>query len=834
MKLSFKSIMTLLLCLVVILVTILTSCDIEDNAGNGEKDIAQSTTSDNEKLSNSEANEGINGKIQKEDISFKTLTVNEYEASGVFSNGTVEFDFNSEITVQKNITYVVSYDEYCVNTVTNKKASLAEGDNIYYVTASLGEESVTYKVILRRRPMYTVSFDTADGTAIAVQSVEEDSIATKPMIDPERSGYTFIGWKHDFSTPITSNTVIVAKWSGDSYVVTYDANTGTVANATMNVTCGVEYTLEKPQKVGYAFMGWYYGDTFVSNKGTWSISNDVTLKAKWTAYTDTRYTVEHYIEKLDGTYELKATESRKGTSDDYAKPSTKQYTGFTAPAQQTVLVLPDGSQIVKYYYVRNSYTVKFVTNGGNAISSQSKKYNSDLSNIIATREGFTFGGWFLDEKLSKAVTTMPADNITLYAYWTEENKPIDFYYTKADSITITDYIANDRTVTIPSYIAGKKVTGIGYGSFYDCTMLESITIPDGVTIIDYNAFFGCTNLASIIIPECVTSIGDDAFRYCTRLESITIPGSVMSIGDAVFFGCTNLNSIMLSEGVKSIGRSAFYGCTSLVNVMIPSSIVSIGDNAFYDCQNIQYTVYNNAKYLGNSENPYNMLVKVIDTSKANITIADGVRYIGNYSFELCVNITSIELPDSVTSIGNSAFYRCTKLESITIPNNVTSIGNNAFDSCNSLTNITMYDSVKKIGDYAFAFCNSLTSITIPNSLTSIGDYAFYSCKSLISIEIPNGITSIGDYAVAFCDKLTSITIPNSVTSFSNYAFYYCNSLTSVYYNGTPAEWQKINFGLYNEVITSVTVYHYSENQPTDTSYQYWYYVNGVPTKWQTI
>lgn len=824
MKYSFKSMMTVLLCLVVFGVTILTGCDVEDSVGNGEKDM----------LSNFETNEKINGKIQKEDISFKTLIVNEHEARGVFSNGTVEFDFNGEITVQRNITYIVSYDEHCVNIVTNKKVSLVEGDNIYYVTASLGKESVTYKVVLRRRPMYTVSFDTAGGTAIAEQLVEENGIATKPSVEPERNGYTFIGWENDFSAPITSNTVIKAKWSGRSYVVTYDANTGVVANATTNVTCGVEYTLEKPQKVGYAFMGWYYGNTSVSTKGTWNISENVTLKAKWTAYTNTKYTIEHYIEKFDGTYELKETETRRGKSDGYVNPSTKQYKGFTAPAPQTVLILPDGSQVVKYYYARNSYTVNFITNGGDAISSQSQKYNAKLPDIIATRDGFTFGGWFSDAGLSKTVTTMPANNITLYAYWMEENKPVDFHYTQTDSITITGYIANDTTVTIPSYIAGKKVTGIGYGSFYDCTMLESITIPDGVTIIDYNAFFDCTSLASIIIPESVTSIGDDAFRGCTRLESITIPGSVTSIGDAVFYECTSLNSIIISEGVKSIGRSAFYGCMSLVNVAIPSSIVSIGDQAFYDCHNIQYTIYNNAKYLGNSENPYNMLVEVIDTSVASITIADGVRYIGNYSFERCVNLTSIELPDGLISIGNSAFFICTKLERIVIPDTVTSIGNNAFENCSSLINITMYNGVEKIGDYAFAFCNKLTSITIPTSVTSIGDYAFFSCKSLTSIEIPNGITSIGDYMVAFCDKLTSITIPNSVTSFSNYAFFYCNSLASVYYNGTPAEWQKINFGLYNEVITSATVYYYSENQPTGASDQYWYYVNGVPTKWQTI
>lgn len=113
-----------------------------------------------------------------------------------------------------------------------------------------------------------------------------------------------------------------------------------------------------------------------------------------------------------------------------------------------------------------------------------------------------------------------------------------------------------------------------------------------------------------------------------------------------------------------------------------------------------------------------------------VILSDGITNIGNYAFNLCHNLASINIPNSVKSIGVFAFRECESLTSITIPNSVTSIGNEAFIYCTSLTSITIPNSVTSIGDFAFSACYSLTSITIPNSVTSIGDYAFSACESL--------------------------------------------------------------------------------------------------------
>ena len=65
--------------------------------------------------------------------------------------------------------------------------------------------------------------------------------------------------------------------------------------------------------------------------------------------------------------------------------------------------------------------------------------------------------------------------------------------------------------------------------------------------------------------------------------------------------------------------------------------------------------------------------------------------IGEYAFNGCDSLKSIELPNGVTYIGDYAFYSCWNLTSINIPDSVTFIGDRAFVYCSNLAYVTFED-----------------------------------------------------------------------------------------------------------------------------------------------
>ena len=156
-----------------------------------------------------------------------------------------------------------------------------------FTTVPTGDVTLTAKWNINQ---YTVQF-VSDYGSFKDQTIEHGKlIETDKLTIPEVEGYTFDGWytdkdhntKFDFSTPITSNTTVYAKWTAKNYEVSFiteHGKTPTSQNVKYNGTATNPGELTED---GYTFIGWY-ADKDHNTKFDFStpITGDTKVYAKW-------------------------------------------------------------------------------------------------------------------------------------------------------------------------------------------------------------------------------------------------------------------------------------------------------------------------------------------------------------------------------------------------------------------------------------------------------------------------------------------------------------------------------------------------------------------------
>ena len=160
----------------------------------------------------------------------------------------------------------------------------------------------------------------------------------------------------------------------------------------------------------------------------------------------------------------------------------------------------------------------------------------------------------------------------------------DFKFEPLDdgaSCQILRYTGFDEDVSVPEKVQDLSVTGL-YQTFSDCSLLETVVLPESLVLIDNMAFWKCTNLRHVEIQEGLTRIGRCSFGGCASLESIEFPESLETVDDMVFISCVNLRELSFGKNLKSIGSQAFTGCINLKKITVPRGAV-IAEDAFEQC-----------------------------------------------------------------------------------------------------------------------------------------------------------------------------------------------------------------------------------------------------------
>ena len=175
---------------------------------------------------------------------------------------------------------------------------------------------------------YTITFDTAGGSAIAPITQDYGTAITAPAA-PIRTGYTFAGWSPALPAAMPAeNMTVTAQWRVNRYTITYDLDRGTADDNPTGYTVETEtFTLKNPTRPGYIFSGWSGTGLTGEDNLTVTIPKGSTGNRSYTAHW--RYNGGYRY------YTIKATAGAGGSISPYGNVSVRE------GSDRTFTITPD-------------------------------------------------------------------------------------------------------------------------------------------------------------------------------------------------------------------------------------------------------------------------------------------------------------------------------------------------------------------------------------------------------------------------------------------------------------------------------------------------------------
>ena len=290
-----------------------------------------------------------------------------------------------------------------------------------------------------------------DGTYSAVPDYSTNHTGTTDetvsVVHMTIPGYTFDAANTNNITSAVvkgdGSTVLKFYYERNAYTVTYAYDGAQPAGAPglpgsqTDVLYGEEVTVAPDLTlIGYNFVGWYTQDlTIDASSGKFDMpSHNVTLLGRFEPNLNTKYREEHYLQKLDGTYEEVSpwfAQDHYGTTgdtvtEDALDPSGYTYNAGHAQGLATSTIKADGTTVLKFYYDRNTYDVVYAYDGIQPAGAPSIPAGYGETDVMVGAEvvvepgltltGYTFTGWYTQDltlDASSGKFDMPDHAVTL-------------------------------------------------------------------------------------------------------------------------------------------------------------------------------------------------------------------------------------------------------------------------------------------------------------------------------------------------------------------------------------------------------------------------------------
>ncbi len=682
---------------------------------------------------------------------------------------------------------------------------------------------------------------------------ETDTTATAEI--KEYAQFTYNEGKRTIQGNIDGDGSLVlgVYYTRDQYAVSTARNNANAGSVTLGGTYRFdkEITLTATTNVGYTWLGWYEGETLVTEEEEWTfkVEKTVTYTAKWSANTDTKYTVHYYLQNVeDDGYALYETAEEEAETDAVATAEIKEYPHFTYNPNKSEIrgnVNPDGSRVLSVYYTRDSYTITTVCDNkkaGIVTAGDTYRYEKEVTLTATTNEGYTFLGWYEGEELvckTEKFTVNVQTDATYTATWSknEDTKyTVNYYLQNVED----DGYALYETVELEGETEATATAEIKEYTHFTYNENESVISGDinGDSSLVLSVYYtrDCYTITTVCDNKKAGIVtAGDTYRFDTEITLI----ATTNIG-YTFLGWYEGEDVVCEteEFTVNVEKHATYTAKWSAKLDTKYTVNYYWQNI----ENDDYTLYETIELQGETDTTATADVKeykyaVYNEDESKNVLSGNIDRDGGLVLRVYYTRKTYALSNANPSLGsitNAGTYRYGK--AITVTATVKLLG---YDFIGWYTGETLLSN-----EETYAFNIEQDVVARFGLKEEMSNFLFTSTETecviiglqdetVISIVLPDYVTGIGDDAFYSCSGLTSVLIPDSVTNIGDCAFYGCNNLTSVYYSGTASEWLNVSIAEDNNPLESATLYHYSQHRPTQKG-NYWHYdENNQPVVWES-
>ena len=287
---------------------------------------------------------------------------------------------------------------------------------------------------------YVLFMDEENGRVVDCKTIRKgDTVQTSDVTYPVGADQSVTGWVDKNNTPVTQVAYgdeidVLYAVVENGHWLTFDTNGGSYIAP--QFFTGTPNEPMPPTKPGYTFNGWYLDAKCTKSAVFSEITGTCTVYANWIPEDGVKYTVLHMQENAnDDGYSTKDITTDSGEAGFHTNAKPMSYQGFTAQPITQQTINGDGSTIVKVYYKRNVYQVKFYYHHS-GLFGIGGRWEEDTNLRITAKYGANIskqwpgGAWHVGPNSSTwqaNIDTMPLDGKNFYKQSDNDSATASYY-----------------------------------------------------------------------------------------------------------------------------------------------------------------------------------------------------------------------------------------------------------------------------------------------------------------------------------------------------------------------------------------------------------------------